>query len=614
MGVWSIVKDEPREVDAVTVELLRSALPAITNEMSFDLQRTSYNMMIYDVRDYCCALVNEAGDLLSQNLGGVSHFVADLGTVIKDGVERFGADGFAPGDVVLTNHQAVAGQHLNNMVVYTPMFWRGRLFAFAVVRAHWVDVGGLSTGFGAGGAAIDPWMEGLQIDQLKLYENGVPDEKLLKMIRDNIRMPDAAMGDLRSQIAACHLAEKRVGELLGRYGWDTVLAGMGRIFDDAEARCRRIVETIADGEYRASSFIDHDWLEYDRPVPFDVRVVVHGSDMTIDLTECSEQRRGPINSRTMAAPYIAYKAITAALEPVNEGSFRALRVDIQEGNLMKARYPAPMSKWSVALPTVVDTILAALAPAMPNNVPAAHTGTLGGSLSFWGTNPQTGRHFVMLSIEGGGWGGRPWEDGESASVSVCQGDVRNASIEKVELKCPVIIERRALREDSAGAGKYRGGFGVATHVRNLVEGHWNLSSSGREKLPPWGLWGGKSGARSDQRLRTPDDDDFRYVDRDSQLVPAESVFVCMTAGGGGWGDPLDRDPEGVRIDVAEGLVSLAMADGEYGVILDPGTLEVDREMTERRRAEMRRDDSSGAPEETRSPEGRSPCEQYTVEE
>lgn len=585
-----------KDVDPVTIELLRSALPAITNEISFDLQRTSYNMMIYDVRDYCCALVNERGELLSQNMGGVSHFVADLGTVIKDGVERFGSDGFAPGDVVITNHQAVAGQHLNNMVVYTPTFWQGKLFAFAVVRAHWVDVGGLSTGFGAGGAAIDPWMEGLQIDQLKLYENGVPDAKLLKMVRDNIRMPDAAMGDLRSQVAACHLAEKRVGELLSRYGWGTVQAGMRRIFDDSEARCRKIVETIADGEYRASSYIDHDWLDYDQPVPFDVKVIVCGSDMTIDLTECSEQRRGPINSRTMAAPYIAYKAITTPLEPVNEGSFRALRVDIQEGNLMKARYPAPMAAWSAPLPTVVDTILAALAPAMRDKVPAAHTGALGGSLSFWGSNPETGRHFVMISIEGGGWGGRPWEDGESASVSVCQGDVRNASIEKVESKCPVIIESRALREDSAGAGKYRGGVGVATRVRNLVEGYWNLSGGGREKLPPWGLWGGKSGARADQRLKISGDDEFRHVDRGSRLAPAGSVFVCMTAGGGGWGDPLDRDPESVSLDVGEGLVSLGMAAKEYGVVFDPFTLEVDHEMTKRRRMELREGSLSRMPE------------------
>jgi len=574
-------------VDPVTVELIRNALPAITNEMSSALQRTSYNMMIYEVRDYCCALLNVEGELLSQNMGGVSHFVADLGAVIKDGVAKFGRDGFDPGDVLITNHQAVAGQHLNNVVIYTPIFHGTNLFGFAVIRAHWVDIGGMSTGFGAGGAASDPWMEGLQIDQLKLYEKGVPDEKLLKMIKDNIRLPESSMGDLRSQIAACRLAERRIGELLDRYGWDTVMASVQKIFDDSEAKCRAVIGKIPDGEYKASSYLDHDFVELDKPVYFNVRVIVSGTDMTIDLTDCSPQRRGAINSRTLAAPYIAYKAITTPIEPVNEGSFRGLRVEIQEGNLMMARYPAPMSAWSLPLPTVVDTILTSLAPAMPEKIPAAHTGTLGGSLSFWGTYPDTGRRFVMQSIEGGGWGGRPWEDGESASVSVCQGDVRNAPIENVELKCPVIIESRSLRENSAGPGKYRGGLGVATRVRNLLEGRWNLRANGREKMPPWGLWGGKCGVPSDQLLKLPEDADFQHIDRNPVLVPNGSVVIFVTAGGGGWGDPLERDPERVKNDVIEGYVSLEAAKQQYGVILDPETLEIDLELTERCRAELR---------------------------
>src|ERR1700722_14604090 len=179
-------------IDPVTLEVLRNALPAIADEMSVDLQRTSYNMMIYEVRDYCCALLDADGRLISQNIGGVSHFVADLGVVIKDGVQRFGREGLAPGDVILMNHQRVSGQHLNNVCIYTPFFVAGELTAFAIVRAHWGDVGGMSTGFGAVGAA-DPWIEGLQFDQLKVYEAGVPEPKLLQMIRDNIRYPDAAM-------------------------------------------------------------------------------------------------------------------------------------------------------------------------------------------------------------------------------------------------------------------------------------------------------------------------------------------------------------------------------------------------------------------------------------
>jgi len=166
-----------QRLDPITLEVLRNALPAIANEMSVDLQRTSYNMMIYEVRDYCCALLDVDGRLICQNIGGVSHFVADLGVVIKDGVRHHGRDGFAPGDVLLHNHQRSAGQHLNNMCVYTPFFFKGELLGFAIVRAHWIDVGGLSTGYGAHSLISDPWMEGLQLDHIKIHDAGVPDEK-----------------------------------------------------------------------------------------------------------------------------------------------------------------------------------------------------------------------------------------------------------------------------------------------------------------------------------------------------------------------------------------------------------------------------------------------------
>ena len=239
---------------------------------------------------------------------------------------------------------------------------------------------------------------------------------------------------------------------------------------------------------------------------------------------------------------MAYKALTGPLEPVNEGSFRALKVVIPEGNIMMARFPAPMSGWSMIVPTVVDTIVKALADAMPDRVPAGHHGLLGGSIVFFGVHPKTQRRFVVQSIEGGGWGGRPTEDGESGTVSVCQGDVRNASIEGIELKCPVLVEGRALRTDSGGAGKHRGGLGIDTSVRNLVEGRWNFDHPKRAQCPPWGLWGGKAGAHADFLLRLPGENDFRSMDAIHYPVPVDSEVIVRTGGGGGWGDPLERDP------------------------------------------------------------------------
>src|SRR6266550_2176279 len=305
------------KLDPVTLEVIRNALPAIANEMAVDLQRTSYNMMIYEVRDFCTALVNVDGELISQNVGGVSHFVADLGVIIIDAVKQ--------------------------------------------------------------------------------------------------------------------------------YGRETLLRAIARIFDETEAKCRNFVAKLADGVYEAESFFDDDGVTPDERVRIPAKVTVKSGSMIIDLSGCSSERKAAVNSRTLAGARVAYKAITGPLDPVNEGSFRALKVIIPEGSIMMARFPAPMAGWSAIVPTVVDAIVMALAKAMPDRVPAGHHALLGGAVVFFGTHPKTKRRFVVQSIEGGGWGGRPFEDGESGTVSVGQGDVRNGSIEGIELKCPVVVEARELR-------------------------------------------------------------------------------------------------------------------------------------------------------------------------
>ena len=572
-------------IDPVTVEVLRNTFPAIADEMSVDLQRTAYNMMIYEVRDYCCGLLDTQGRLIAQNIGGVSHFVADLGVIIKDGIRRYGLDGFEPGDVIITNHQRVAGQHLNNVCIYTPFFHAGELCAFTIVRAHWVDVGGQSTGFGAGDRVPDPWAEGLQLDQIKIYEGGVPNAALLRIVCDNIRFPESSMGDMRGQIAACTLAGRHLSDLYRRYGTATIRASIEEIFNQTERRCRLAVAELPDGTYEADSVYDNDGVELDKPVPVRVKVIVSGTDMSIDLTGCSLERKGGINARTLAAPYIAYKAFTQPLDPVNEGSFRALKVDIQEGNFMMARFPAPMSGWSRVLSTVVDTIVKALSTAVPNRAPAAHFGLVGHSFSFFGRAGVSGQGFMMQTAEGGGWGARFGADGESAAVSVCQGDVRNSPVETIELKAPVRVESRALRPDSGGAGEFRGGLGMDIRMRNLVEGAWTLSNRGRRRQPPWGLYGGAAGATAESFSQAAGEPELRRDDPARKVMPAGSLVVLRSAGGGGWGDPFGRDTARVCADVAEGYVSIEAAARDYGVVIDATTGTVDEAATQTLRQE-----------------------------
>jgi N-methylhydantoinase B len=577
--------------DPITVEVLRSALPAIADEMSYVLKRTSYNMMIYEVGDYSCAILDREGNLLAQNGGGVSHFLADMGVVIRDGVQRIKK--FEPGDVILMNHQAVCGQHLNNMCVYTPFFWQGELFGFTIIRAHWIDVGGYSTGFGAGSAASDPWLEGLQFNQLKIYEAGRPNETLLTMIADNIRYPESSMGDLEAQTTACNLGLKRMEELFAKYGKATVEECIQRIFAESETHCRQVISEFQDGSYEFETEFDDSAAAQDGPVRIHVKVTVDGSDMTIDLSGCSGERNSGINGRTLAAPYIAYKALTSPIDPVNEGSFKALKVILPEGCFMMAKFPAPMAGWSVALPSVIDAILAAMAPARKDMTPAAHKGAMGDNMTFFGVDPKDGKRFVVQSTEGGGWGGRPFEDGPSASCTICQGDVRNGPIESLEQRFPIIVEQRGMRTDSAGAGTFRGGLGLDVKVRNLVAGRWNITQTGRHRVPPWGLWGGHTGGKPDRLVLKAGENDWKSVNANWYPVPPESRVIIRSAGGGGWGDPLEREPLRVIDDIRDGFVSIEAAKSEYGVVakvIGKGGLDaiqLDADATRRLRQEMR---------------------------
>jgi N-methylhydantoinase B len=581
----NVVSRELRSrLDPVTLEVIRNAIPAISNEMSYDLQRTSYNMMIYEVCDYSCTLLDTAGTLMSQNIGGVSHFIADMGVVIKDGIDRYGLKNFASGDVLITNHQAVAGQHLNNIVIYTPFFLDGVLTAFPAVRAHWVDVGGLSTGFGALGST-DPWSEGLQLNQLKIYEAGKPDNKLLRVIADNIRFPQAAMGDLRSQIAACRLAERRLEELYKRYGAETIAAAMEIIYSETERKCRAVVETIPDGVYEADNYVDAPGAR-EPLVHIHVKVTVSGSDMEIDFTGTQPQTSGNNNSRTLAAAYIAYKGLTTPLEPANEGSFRALKAIVPEGCIMMAKYPAAMADWASPIPGSVDAVFKALAPAIPDRIPAGHFGYMMIGRSFTGYDPRRGKSFVLQTIDGGGWGGRPTQDGPSGSVTTCQGDVRNAPIESIEQKCPVIVEARELRPDSAGPGKYRGGLGLRLQVRALEEGRWGLPPHRRNTYPPWGLWGGKLGRGGSNWVKTPEDQEWKPTGIYRLPVTKQTVIRAETTGGGGWGDPLDRDPQMVLTDFLNGYISRQGAHDDYGVVIDDRD-QIDLQATEALRQTMR---------------------------
>jgi N-methylhydantoinase B len=542
--------------DPITIEVVRNAIVAYADEMANVLAKSAYNMMIYEVRDYCCGLLDTSARMVSQNRGGLPIFLADLGPAVEDGIERYGLDGFTPGDVVIMNHGAVCGQHLNNVVVYAPCFHQGHVVGFAASRAHWVDIGGMRQGFGST-ATTEIFAEGLQLRSLKIYEGGARNETLWQILRDNIRYPDASLGDLRAQVAACQVGAERYAELLSRYGRDTVETCIGTVWDQAEARARRVIETIPDGEYEAESFLDNDGRNLSVPLRVKVKARVAGSNLTIDYSEMHPQVAGPLNSGRsggIAAARVAFKSLTSPDLDVNEGCFRPLEVILPEGTMLSAKPGAALGLWSIALPTVIDTILKALAPAMPQAIPAAHKGDMGGC-SFFGFREDDGSRFLLLNIFGGGWGGRPHEDGESASVSICQGDVRNTPIELQEIKYPFLIEQHALRVDSGGAGRYRGGLGIAITYRCLqrCKANINLERTGN---PPWGLNGGGQGAVNVARITRSNGDTTTVFKQTEIELEKDDRVTFLTAGGGGYGDPHERDEAAIARDLSEGVMTL----------------------------------------------------------
>ena len=458
----------------ITAEVVGNALIAFAEEMAINLARTAHSTIVYEVQDFCTGLVDPRARLIAQPPGGLPLFVGDLDAAVADGLAAFAKEGFAPGDVIITNHTGTCGHHLNNMVVYTPAFHDGKLIGFPVTRAHWTDVGGhLAGGFLTD--AVSSFEEGLQIRSVKLYRAGIPDEGMFRILRHNIRDPEGSFGDLRAQIAACRLGERRLQDLFTKYGADTVQACIALNWDQSERIVREEIAKFPDGVYEAESFLDDDGVDRGKPVPIRVRITVHGDGIAMDFSKMSPQVRGPINCGPAAgrsAARLALKYLVAPHLGVNEGFFRPLEVILPAGTLISAREPAAMSWWQTPILTVIDTVLLAMSQAAPERIPAAHYGNIS-SMLLTGRDPANGRQFTSIEPIAGGWGARPHGDGPSAIYTIGHGDTFNVPIEVLETRFPVIVERYRMRIDSGGAGRYRGGLGLERVYRIIGNGVFN---------------------------------------------------------------------------------------------------------------------------------------------
>lgn len=571
--------------DPILTEIIRNGVLAVTEEMKHNLTRTAYNMIIYEALDFTVGLFTAEGDTISVGIG-LPMFIRGMSETVRAKLKHF-KDDLAPGDILVTNDAYTTGSHLNHVTFSLPIFFEGKLCAFACCMAHWIDIGGT-----IGGVTTDIFAEGLQIPIVKYRRAGVVNQDLVDIIRMNVRIPELAMGDLRAQVTAVTTGERRFTELLQRYGREETLAAIRTIMDQSEKAARARTLEIPDGIYEATSYMDDDGVEIGKRIPIKVKVTVKGEAMTIDLSEVSRQVRGFFNSGETtghACAQVAYKCLTSPTDyPINEGSFRSLNVVLQPGTIVSAVKPAAMRWWMTFPMTIVDTIFKALEPAMPHRVIAGHHADLL-AVRVHGIHPRTGSlYFGSFGPQGGGWGAKMTEDGMSATVCLNDGDTHNSPIESVESKYPVLVDHFALREGSGGAGKFRGGLGIDRKVTARAPMTFNAEVD-RVHCRPWGLAGARDGEgnRISLQMASGDEQDFtngKILMR--RLNPGES-FTVMSGGGGGYGLPIERDPESVARDLHEGYIHADDVEMIYGVILDADGA-VDVAATQMRRSHMAR--------------------------
>ena len=571
-----------RPLDPVITEIVRNGVIAVTEEMKTNLMRTAYNMIIYEALDFTVGLFTPEGETVSIGIG-LPMFIRGMAETVKAKIRHFGRDTMRPGDIYVTNDSYLTGSHLNHVTLTLPIFHKGRLVGFSCCMAHWLDIGGT-----LGGITTDIFSEGLQIPILKLHDRGRPNETLIEVIKQNMRLPSRAMGDLRAQITAVKTGERRFLELVERYGREEVLGAIRAIMDHSEVMARARTRSIPDGVYKAESYMDDDGIDVGKQVPIKVRVVVKGDEMTVDLTEVSRQVRGSFNSGITtgyACSQVAYKCLTSPTDyPINDGSFRSLKALVPPGRIVSAVRPAPMRWWMTYPMTIVDTVFKALAPVIPDRVIAGHHADLVIAATH-GINPHTSEFFIAnFGPLGGGWGAKRGEDGVSATVCMNDGDTHNSPIEQAEAKYPVLVEHYRLAQDSGGAGRYRGGLGIDRVVRARSAMTVNTQVD-RAHCKPWGLDGGRDGAGNAVAIRLGGKwkDDFPNAKVLVAQLAGGDAYRMRSGGGGGYGDARARPAAAVAEDVRQGYVSAKAAKELYGVVVDAVTFAVDEKGTRRLR-------------------------------
>ena len=569
--------------DPIAFELFKNSIFSIADEMALTICRTTYSGVLRDNMDFSTAFANKDGKLVAQGLTLPAH-LGSIPTALDVVVERFGPE-MQPEDMYIMNDPFDGGMHLPDIFIFKPIFWKGERVAFAATICHHADVGGRVPGSNASDST-EIFQEGLRIPPMKLFDQGALNKTLWMLIEKNVRIPVQVFGDLRAQLAACHIAERQFLELIKRYGVETVGTYMEEIIDYAERLTRAAISTLPDGEYAFEDWIDDDGIDIDTPIRLHVTITKSEDKMLVDWAGSSDQVKGAINntlSFTKAASYTGIRSVLPDGIPNNEGVFRAIDVTAPPGSIANGVLPAACAARGLTGFRMVDCMLGALAKMLPDKVCAASDG--GNSGVSIGGYDKNRNPYIYVDFACGTWGGRPWADGLQGNSNMFA-NMASQSVEVIEAEQPIEILAYELLPDRAGAGKFRGGAPYCREYRFTESEAVLQVRTDRAKFRPYGLYGGHPGQGSANYLN-PGRENRKLTSKPTMTIKMGDVFRHELAGGGGWGDPLDRDPTLVLKDVLDELVSIDAARRQYGVVINLDHRDVEASATNALRAELR---------------------------
>jgi N-methylhydantoinase B len=554
-------------IDPITLQVLQARLAGIVQEMQNSLFRTGYSTIIRESQDASCAILNIRGEVIAQHVVLPLHmgaFPACAAAIL----ETFSPHEIHEGDAFITNHPYLGGSpHAPDMGVFTPISYQGEWVGFAANMAHKSDIGGTVPGSGSGNAR-EIYQEGLHLPPVKFMSELKPVKEIEAVIAANSRTAALVIGDLRGQVGAARLGERRIVELMQRYGKEIVLETTAQLSDYTESRLRQTIASWPDGESEGESFVDHDGIELTKPIRLHVKITKAGDRLHFDFSGSSDQTQGPANIRPpLVRAACAYCLVTLVdrFLPINQGLARVIEATFRDGSIVSPRFPAAVNTYMPTALSAAEAILRALAFFVPDKHIAGGSGSA--ALVLGGRDARSNRAYVHYEIFSGGTGARSGKDGVSATafhLSNC----KTAPIEIIESEFPTRVERFEMIPDSGGAGQWRGGLGFARDYRILADEVRFSMRTDKHEIAPYGVDLGRAGTKG-ACIINPDTVNAKHLPSrfgDFRLQH-DNIIRIERPGGGGLGDPFKRPTDKLIDDVRQGYISLDAARSQYGVAL-----------------------------------------------